>query len=250
MNKQLLNYVNLSDKRVVLLQSGGLDSCILAHFLAWSGFKVYNLFIDYNQTALEKEWETAQQLTKSLNQKIIKAQIRVPWFDNEIMNGGVVTSNGYDNYNNGVQDSQTYVPLRNHLFISLAGTLAEKKRIPYICSGIAGAQDILGRPKNGFTDSHKKFADKICDSLNEGSEMYHHLHHPFTLLTPFVGMKKEEIIYLGREISADMSLSWTCYNKGPIPCGKCSACICRQIGFLNNEIPDPLLEYLSKPIDK
>lgn len=240
MDKEILNYVNLPNKRVVLLCSGGLDSCVCAHLLTWSGFIIRGVFVDYGQSALKKEWEKTKALSKSLGFKVTRVKIDIPWIKDLPIVGGEVTEDGEIHIQRKEADPDCYIPLRNHILISLAGSLAEKLKFPYICTGIAGWQDILGRPKYGYTDAHRKFADSLEYSLNEGSVFYHQDHRKFKILTPLVSKSKAEIIQLGEEICADFSLSWTCYNGGEKPCGKCPSCIDRANGFRANCLEDPL----------
>ena len=52
----------VSDKRVVLLQSGGLDSCYLASLLSSYGYDIHHVYIDYGQNSKAQELAAAQKI--------------------------------------------------------------------------------------------------------------------------------------------------------------------------------------------
>ena len=241
MKNLLQKYKELPDKKVVLLQSGGLDSCVCATFLKVAGFEVTELFVDYGQSALEKEWEMSQEMAELHNHKLIRAKIDLPWLKTLPIVGGVVLSTGVEEIKQGVVDPESYIPLRNHILLSMAGSLAESLQVKYICTGLNGSQNLLGKPFGGFVDTHPNFAKAIEKSLSEGSAMKHHLNSKFTVLTPLIGKSKPEIIRLGLDIGANMGLSWSCFNSGDVPCCHCSSWIGREEGFVLARALDPLL---------
>lgn len=250
MKKELLNYMNLPNKKAVLLQSGGLDSNICAAMLTWAGFKVVELFVDYGQSALDRELEMAEKICEYYGHKLVKAKIDIPWFKKLPIVGGTVKSDGVEEIKLNKVDPESYIPLRNHLLISMAGSLAESLKYEYICSGLNGQQNILGKPTGGFVDAHKNFAISLEKSMSEGSTMKHQYRKNFKLLTPLMGMNKSEVITLGFDVGADMSKSWSCYNSGEVPCLHCSSCIGRAEGFALLIADDPLLVELGVEMPK
>ena len=65
--------------------------------------------------------------------------------------------------------------------------------------------------------------------------------HQLTIEAPFIGMTKAEIIKSGLEIGVPYELTWSCYEGGDKPCGKCATCIDRQAAFEANGMKDPIL---------
>lgn len=250
MEKRLQKYKALPDKKVVLLQSGGLDSCVCDALLHWAGFEVTELFVDYGQSALEKEWAMSQEMSDLYGHKLIRVSIDLPWLKTLPIVGGEVRSTGVEEIKRGVVDPESYIPLRNHILLGLAGSLAESLQIKYICTGLNGSQNILGKPRDGFVDTHPRFAEFVAKSLTEGSVMKHHLNGKFTVLTPLMSKSKPEIISLGLEVGANMSLSWSCFNNGDVPCCHCSSCIGRAEGFALVNMQDPLLTDLGVKFPK
>ena len=56
---------------------------------------------------------------------------------------------------------------------------------------------------------------------------------------PFVGMSKAEVVKLGLSLDVPYELTWSCYEGGDRPCGKCGTCIDRAKAFKLNGIKDP-----------
>jgi 7-cyano-7-deazaguanine synthase len=61
------------------------------------------------------------------------------------------------------------------------------------------------------------------------------------LLAPFVKLNKAGVVRLGLELGVPYELTWSCYNGGEKPCGKCGTCIDRKNAFAANGVPDPAL---------
>lgn len=228
----------VEDKRVVLLQSGGLDSNVLASLFKDCGFEMHHIFVDYGQNMKEKELEYARKIAEYYGGTLSEVKLELPWLkETTCLVDNVVSDSGAFDSLNAIEHG-TYVPLRNQMLLSIAGSYAEAYQIPFIACAFDGDEDENGNPTGGTTDKHPKYVQAVVDSLNEGSA-YKHVHDKeFTILTPVMGMYKEEIIALGVECNADFSISWSCYNKGEEPCHVCSACELRHEAFKNMGIED------------
>ena len=161
MKNLLQKYKALPDKRAVLLQSGGLDSCVCDALVHQAGFEVTELFVDYGQSALEKEWAMSQEMCDLYGHKLIRVSIDLPWLKTLPIVGGTVESTGVEEIKRGVVDPESYIPLRNQILLSIAGSLAESLQIRYVCTGLNGSQNILGKPRDGFVDTHPNFAKAL-----------------------------------------------------------------------------------------
>ena len=53
---------------------------------------------------------------------------------------------------------------------------------------------------------------------------------------PFVTKNKKEIVALGKKLGVPYQLTWSCYEGGDKPCGKCATCIDRKAAFAANGI--------------
>lgn len=235
----------VEDKRVVLLQSGGLDSCYLACLFNRHGFEVHHVFIDYRQNARVRELESAEKIVEKYGGELHVVDLDMPWLESSTLLRGH-RAESFENL--GIEarlsavTTGTYVPMRNHIFLGIASSLAEALKIKYIASGLDGWQDEGGRPQGGTTDKHPNFVREIERSLREGSAMTHVSHNDFELIVPILAYEKHQVINNGLFIGCDFSLSWTCYNNGDKPCGVCGSCGDRRMNFEYLDEIDPV-EY-------
>ena len=51
--------------------------------------------------------------------------------------------------------------------------------------------------------------------------------HQLKIEAPFVNMSKAEVVRIGLELKVPYELTWSCYEGGEKPCGKCGTCIDR-----------------------
>lgn len=238
---------SIEDKRVILLNSGGLESCFLACMLSKFGFEIHHLFIDYGQNALQGETIAVNNIIKTYGGTLHKAKIDFPWLkDSNVLCSGETVEEYDVPKTMGAVLAGTYVPLRNHLFISVAGSLAEALEIKYIATGLDGIQDCFGVPLGATPDKHPNFAYAIESSINEGSSLYHHKGECVEIIAPILGCTKEDTIRNGENFECDFSISWSCYNGGKKPCGTCCACIDRKIHFDNLGKEEPTFRKLLK----
>lgn len=54
-------------------------------------------------------------------------------------------------------------------------------------------------------------------------------------------MTKADIVRTGLELGVPYELTWSCYEGGAAPCGKCATCIDRIAAFRANGTEDPLI---------
>ena len=237
----------LPDKRVVLLNSGGLESCFLACMLSKFGFEIHHLFIDYGQNALEGESIAVNNIVNVYGGVLHTSKIEFPWLKDSTVLCGGNTVEEYDVPKTmGAVLAGTYVPLRNHLFLSIAGSLAESLNIKYIATGLDGIQDCFGVPLGATPDKHPNFAFSIENSINEGSSIHHHQGDNIELIAPILCCTKEDTIRNGENFQCDFSISWSCYNSGSKPCGTCCACLDRRSHFENLDKKEPKFRNLIK----
>lgn len=125
----------------------------------------------------------------------------------------------------------TYVPFRNGLFLSAAASIALSRDCEVIYYG-AHADDAAGF---AYPDCSPVFNKAMNDAIYEGSG--HQLH----IEAPFVNKTKADIVALGLKLGVPYALTWSCYEGGEKPCGKCGTCIDRAAAFAANGVADPAL---------
>lgn len=131
----------------------------------------------------------------------------------------------------GEKPVSTYVPFRNGLFLSSAASIALSKDCQVIFYG-AHADDAAG---SAYPDCSPVFNQAMGEAIWEGSG------RQLKIEAPFVQMNKGEIVKLGLELKVPYELTWSCYEGGEAPCGRCGTCIDRAKAFAANGIQDPAL---------
>ena len=125
----------------------------------------------------------------------------------------------------------TYVPFRNGLFLSSAVSIALSKDCDVIYYG-AHSDDAAG---NAYPDCSEVFNNAMNQAIYEGSG------HQLKVEAPFVNLTKADVVKKGLELNVPYELTWSCYEGGEKPCGKCGTCIDRAKAFAANGVADPAL---------
>lgn len=129
----------------------------------------------------------------------------------------------------GDKPVSTYVPFRNGLFLSSAASIALSKDCQVIYYG-AHADDSAGC---AYPDCSPVFNNAMNEAIWEGSG------HQLKIEAPFVDVSKAEVVRMGLELGVPYKLTWSCYEGGDEPCGKCGTCIDREAAFQANHVADP-----------
>lgn len=125
----------------------------------------------------------------------------------------------------------TYVPFRNGLFLSAAASIALSKDCGVIYYG-PHADDAAG---SAYPDCSFAFNEAMNQAIYEGSGRQLHIE------APFVNKTKAEIVSIGLSLHVPYALTWSCYEGGEEPCGKCGTCIDRAAAFASNGVADPAI---------
>lgn len=132
----------------------------------------------------------------------------------------------------GTAPVSTYVPFRNGLFLASAASIALSKGCEVLVYG-AHADDAVGF---AYPDCSPAFHQAMNAALYEGSG------HQLRVEAPFIHWTKSQVVRKGLELGVPYHLTWSCYQGGERPCGKCGTCLDRAKAFADNGIPDPALE--------
>lgn len=125
----------------------------------------------------------------------------------------------------------TYVPFRNGLFLASAASMALSNGCSVLMYG-AHHDDWAG---NAYPDCSQEFVDAMARAIAEGTG------GELTLKAPFVQWNKARIVAEGLALGVPYELTWSCYEGGATPCGRCATCLDRQAAFEANGVTDPLL---------
>lgn len=221
----------------MVLLSGGLDSATTLYFARVKGFQCHCLIFDYSQRH-KKEIESAQRIAKAVRctQQIIK--ISLPWKGSSLLDKKLKIPELFSLRHTGKNSiPSTYVPGRNIIFLSFALSCAEAIGAENIFIG-ANAIDYSGYP-----DCRPEFYRAFIKAVNLGTKSGVN-GRKFNILIPLIYKSKAEIIKLGMRLKVPYELTWSCYQGGRSPCGKCDSCNFRAKGFQETGAVDPLIEKL------
>lgn len=221
-----------TEKKAVILFSGGLDSTTVLAIARDAGYSCYCLSFQYGQrqtvelekaTRLAKESQVAKHLVLNLDLDKI---------------GGSALTDTIDVPKDGAGESDeipvTYVPARNTIFLSHAVAWAEVLEAKDIFIGV-NAVDYSGYP-----DCRPEFLEAFSTMANLGTKAGVSGEGGFTIHAPLLHLSKAEIVARGVALGVDYSKTHSCYD--PVQgkaCGRCDACTLRLEGFRQAGLTDP-----------
>ncbi len=247
-----------TDRRAVVLLSGGIDSTTTAAVARADGYALYALTIDYGQRhAVELGAARASAERLGVERYIVqKMDLRAfggsaLTDDIDVPTGRVAPESGdrsdqileqlsdqtSDQTSGQLPDQVpvTYVPARNTIFLALALAFAESVGAYDIFIG-ANAVDYSGYPdcRPAFIAKFEELANLATAAAVEGRGR-------FSIHAPLIDMTKAEIIRTGVSLGIDYADTHSCYDPSAagLACGRCDSCVIRAKGFLDASIPDP-----------
>lgn len=220
-------------KKAIVLFSGGLDSTTCLHWAIAKGYECEALTVSYGQRHL-REVVAAQTITRKLHIKHHLIDLKLPWLsssslvdDHKPLPDVAVEQISQ----HGIPS--TYVPGRNLMFLSIAGSLLDA----------VGADAIVAGPNavdfSGYPDCTPAFFKAAGEALNRGTQRG--VREGIDVLAPLMHLSKAEIVRLAVKLHVPLELTWSCYAGGDKPCGKCDSCKLRAKGFAQAGLKDPAL---------
>ncbi len=214
-----------TQKRAVVLLSGGLDSATVAACLLRDGYHVTALSIDYGQRhAVELKAAATIAHEVGVNEhRVMKLDLRA--FGGSALTDETIEVPKADAVDEDVSTDIpiTYVPARNTIFLSLALGLAEAVGADQIGIGV-NALDYSGYP-----DCRPEFVNKFGEladlATREGVE-----GRPINLYTPLLDLTKVEILKLAYRLNVPVDKTISCYDPDEhgTPCELCDSCRLRN----------------------
>ena len=226
--------------KALVLSSGGLDSTT-ALALAVAKYRKENviaLSVSYGQKH-DKEIQAAKAVAEyyQVEQMFLDLTPIFSYSNSSLLKQSTeaIPEKSYArqiNETEGNKPVSTYVPFRNGLFISSAASIALSRDCGVIYYG-THADDAAGA---AYPDCSPIFNKAMNQAVWEGSG------HQLRIEAPFVNMNKGEIVKLGMDLGVPYELTWSCYEGGDVPCGKCGTCIDRAKAFAANGLEDPAIK--------
>ena len=234
----------------VSLLSGGLDSTTVTALAKGKTDHLTALTFHYGQSH-SKEVDCAAEVARSLGvtQELLDISFlgKVAWYSALTNPEQFPMPEDREASRMGNSIPITYVPLRNTIFLSLAAASLESQVLYAIEIEHVLPEDVQAyiymAPNaidySGYPDCRPEFFQKMGESLGYGSKLWTEYHVPLQIEIPIIEMSKADIVRLAMELEAPLELTWSCYQGGEIPCGRCDSCILRASGFRAAGYPDP-----------
>jgi 7-cyano-7-deazaguanine synthase len=224
-----------SDRKAVVLLSGGLDSTTTLAIAKRQGYETYALSFRYGQRH-EAELNAARRVAEHFGvARHIVTDINLREFGGSALTDDIEVPKGRGLEEMGQGVPVTYVPARNTIFLSFALAWAEVLGASDIFIGV-NALDYSGYPdcRPEYIEAYQRMADLATKAGVEGRQK-------LTIHTPLINLTKAEIIAKGLELGVDYGVTSTCYDPSPAgeACGGCDACLLRLKGFAENGVADP-----------
>lgn len=220
----------MSEKKAVILLSGGLDSATVLAMARAEGYACYTMSFDYGQRH-RAELQAAERVARQLG----AIEHKVVGIGLNGIGGSALTDASIavpETPGEGIP--ATYVPARNTLFLSLALGWAEVLGARDIFIGV-NAVDYSGYPdcRPEFIDAFERLANLATKAGVEGEG--------FRIRAPLQYLSKAEIIQAGIARGVDFALTVSCYQADADgrACGRCDSCRLRAEGFASAGIADP-----------
>lgn len=221
-------------KKAIVLFSGGLDSTTCLYWAIEHGYECEALTVSYGQRH-DREVLAAQMIARNLGVKHHLITLNLPW----LVSSSLVDKNQQipdvaleDIPKEGIPS--TYVPGRNLMFLSIAGSLLDA----------IGADAIIAGPNaidfSGYPDCTPAFFKAAADALNRGTKVG--VTEGIEVLAPLMRLSKTQIVQLAAKLKVPFELTWSCYAGGQKPCGHCDSCKLRAKGFAEAGVRDTSLD--------
>lgn len=215
--------------RALVVASGGMDSTVAATDCIHKGMDVELIHFTYGCRAQEHELEAINAIAEKLN-------VPLTLYPMDIYNPG--DSRLFDQDSDiaggeaGAEYAHEWVPARNLVMLSLTTAMAEAKGFDYIVLG--NNLEEAGAYPDNEPEFIRKFNQLLPFAVGDGKRV--------EVLMPVGDLMKHEVVRLGVELGAPLNLTWSCYKKGGLHCGKCGPCFMRRTAFDINNI-DEVISY-------
>ncbi len=230
--------------KAVILSSGGLDSttCLAVAVDKFGKENVSTVSIFYGQRHA-RELSSARAVAEfyGVNHYEFDAAEIMKNSSSALLNSST-KSLEHSSYAEQIKNNprvETYVPFRNGLMLSMAASFADG-----LYNG-AEVEIYIGVHQddtavNAYPDCSEKFIRAIGDAIEIGT------YGKIKIVAPFLGKTKADVVKIGTSLEVPYELTWSCYERGEKPCGKCATCIDRAKAFAANGLTDPALKSFGK----
>ena len=191
----------------LILLSGGLDSAVCLWMMKNRNPGV--LTFKYGQPHEQAECDAAVELAVAAGcdlQRCMTVNLEDAFLPQKLLGAGFFSVDD-------AEASDTVVPGRNLIFLSVAASVAAARRFNSVIIG-CNADDLADYPdcRQSFLSAAEDAIDRGCPGVN--------LH------APLLHMSKRQVVAKARELGVPIDLTMSCYRG--TNCGDCAACKLRE----------------------
>lgn len=220
----------MTERRVVAVVSGGLDSTTMAHSLRAQGYSLVAISFDYGQRH-RKELEIAAATAADLEAPWTLIDLHAAGLTS-VLTGSALTDETVTMPDGHYADESmkiTVVPNRNAIMLSIACALAVTREAEAVAFGAHTGDHFI------YPDCRPEFVRSFETMVNIAVEGLANIE----ILAPFLSMTKTDIVKLGHELHVPFERTWSCYKGGALHCGTCGTCFERREAFTLAQVADP-----------
>lgn len=214
----------------IVIASGGLDSTVLAYWLAARNSRLTLLSFDYGQrhrVELDHAAAIAELLSSPHDIVNLKSL-------GELLTGSALTDAAVAVPDGCYTDESmraTVVPNRNAIMLDIAVAVAVVREADAVAFGAHAGDHAI------YPDCRPKFVERFTRTAQAANEGL--LVEEFEVLAPFLTLSKTDIVRIGAALGVPFARTWSCYRGQAAHCGTCGTCTERREAFRDNGIPDP-----------
>ena len=124
----------------------------------------------------------------------------------------------------------TYVPFRNAHILSIGVSWAEVLGADALFIGA------VQEDSSGYPDCTTEFYDAYQAVVDAGTRPQTRI----AVRTPLIDLDKAAIVRRSLALDAPFQLTWSCYLREDVACGRCESCRLRLRGFAEAGVDDPI----------
>ncbi|MDH3216630.1 MAG: 7-cyano-7-deazaguanine synthase [Candidatus Krumholzibacteria bacterium] len=201
-------------RRAVALVSGGLDSVVsLARADIEMEIRLV-LFINYGQRAIDRERNAVLGVVNFYGHPF--EEVEVGWLGRLAPQGMRATpaTTQVELECEPVLDTldAVWVPNRNGIFINIAAAFAESYDCEHVVTGFNRQEGVE------FPDNRQEYVSRVNGGLALSTRI------GVSVVSFTQELDKKEILRLGAELHAPLSVIWSCYHSQELMCGRCASC--------------------------
>jgi 7-cyano-7-deazaguanine synthase len=208
-------------KGSIVLLSGGLDSTVNFKLTVDRGEARLVLTFDYGQRSATREVAAARAMARRY--RVPFRAMKLGWLGDITHTALVDRSKSLphlrprdlDDIKHAALRSAkaVWVPNRNAVFINIAAAFAESLGCAEIVVGFNAEEAAT------FPDNSRDFLVAVNRSLRLSTLA------GVRVVSHTTGLKKADVVRLGRRIGAPLDLMWSCYEGGRTMCWRCESCL-------------------------